>query len=372
MKLLESIENYEKLCYSVIYYEIIQTGMEIDLIGQYEYMMEELEMSIAYGILCVISLVLIGVCLAVDRKKDICLLLLFISVFVCNLGHFLISVAPSLSFTLNANRIAYTGQVFLPLLLLKMILNLCNLNFKKWLLPALSLISLAVLFVTLTPGILTCYYNNVSIEVIDGATRLIRDYGPLHLLYYIYLFSYFALMLVVIIHATVKKKITSTLHTTFLLCAVLCSIVIWFAEQLLPRGFEFLTVAYVMSELFILLLYGILQEYGIRCENGSIVIANTSKKAEEYLSGTIQSDDSVALFSKTDIEHILSCDEIVNRITEREKEVLIKLLTNKQRKEIADELFVTESTIKKHTSSIYAKFDVTSRFELYAKLKRHL
>ena len=335
--------------------------------------MEEFEMSIAYGILCVISLALIGVCLAVDRKKDICLLLLFISVFVCNLGQFLISVAPSLSFALNGNRIAYLGQVFLPLLMLKMILNLCSLNYKKWLLPTLSLISIAVLFVTLTPGFFPCYYKNVSIEVADGVTRLIRDYGPLHLLYYIYLLSYFALMLIVIIHSAVKKKITSTLHTTFLLCAVLCSIIIWFAEQFFPRGFEFLTVSYVISELFILLLYGILQEYGIRGENGSIIIANTSKKAEEYLSGAIQSDDdSTALFSEKDIDCILACEKIVSRITEREKEVLIKLLANKQRKEIADELFVTESTIKKHTSSIYAKFNVANRFELYAKLKKYL
>lgn len=330
-------------------------------------------MSIAYGILCVISLALIGVCLAVDRKKDICLLLLFISVFVCNLGQFLISVAPSLSFALNGNRIAYLGQVFLPLLMLKMILNLCSLNYKKWLLPTLSFISIAVLFVTLTPGFFPCYYKNVSIAVADGVTRLIRDYGPLHLLYYIYLLSYFALMLIVIIHSAVKKKITSTLHTTFLLCAVLCSIIIWFAEQFFPRGFEFLTVSYVISELFILLLYGILQEYGIRGENGSIIIANTSKKAEEYLSGTIQSDDdSTALFSEKDIDCILACEKIVSRITEREKEVLIKLLANKQRKEIADELFVTESTIKKHTSSIYAKFNVANRFELYAKLKKYI
>ena len=330
-------------------------------------------MSIAYGILCVISLALIGVCLAVDRKKDIYLLLLFISVFVCNLGQFLISVAPSLSFALNGNRIAYLGQVFLPLLMLKMILNLCSLNYKKWLLPTLSLISIAVLFVTLTPGFFPCYYKNVSIEVADGVTRLIRDYGPLHLIYYIYLLSYFALMLIVIIHSAVKKKITSTLHTTFLLCAVLCSIIIWFAEQFFPRGFEFLTVSYVISELFILLLYGILQEYGIRGENGSIIIANTSKKAEEYLSGAIQSDDdSTALFSEKDIDCILACEKIVSRITEREKEVLIKLLANKQRKEIADELFVTESTIKKHTSSIYAKFNVANRFELYAKLKKYI
>mgnify|MGYP003520963083 FL=1 len=330
-------------------------------------------MSIAYGILCVISLALIGVCLAVDRKKDICLLLLFISVFVCNLGQFLISVAPSLSFALNGNRIAYLGQVFLPLLMLKMILNLCNLNYKKWLLPTLSFISIAVLFVTLTPGFFPCYYKNVSIEVVNGVTRLIRDYGPLHLLYYIYLLSYFALMLIVIIHSAVKKKITSPLHTTFLLCAVLCSIIIWFAEQFFTRGFEFLTVSYLISELFILLLYGILQEYGIRGENGSIIIANTSKKAEEYLSGAIQSDDdSTALFSEKDIDCILACEKIVSRITEREKEVLIKLLANKQRKEIADELFVTESTIKKHTSSIYAKFNVANRFELYAKLKKYI
>ena len=330
-------------------------------------------MSIAYGILCVISLVLIGVCLAVDRKKDICLLLLFVSVFVCNLGQFLISVAPSLSFAINGNRVAYSGQVFLPLLMLKMIFDLCNLNYKKWILPTLSVVSLSVLFVTLTPGLLPWYYKNVSIEVVDGVTKLIRDYGPMHILYYIYLLSYFALMLVVIINATLKKKITSTLHTTFLLCAVLCSIIIWFAERFLPRGFEFLTVSYVISELFILLLYGILQEYGIRGENGSIIIANTSKKAEEYLSGTIQSDDdSSALFSEKDIDHILSCEKIMNRITEREKEVLIKLLANKQRKEIAEELFVTESTIKKHTSSIFTKFDVTNRFELYAKLKKYI
>lgn len=331
-------------------------------------------MSIAYGILVAVSMALIGVCLVVDRKKDICLLLLFVSVFVCNLGQFLISVSPSLSFALNSNRVAYLGQVFLPLLLLKMILNLCNLNFKKWLLPVLSLISVAVLLVTLTPGILPIYYKNVSIEIIDGATRLIRDYGPLHLLYYIYLLSYFAFMLAVIIIAAVKKKITSTLHTTFLLCAVIFSIIIWFAEQFLPRQFEFLTVSYVISELFILLMYGILQEYGICCENGSIIVANTSKKAEEYLSGTIRSGDldDNTLFSEKDIEHILVGVEVAYQITEREKEVLAKLLANKQRKEIAEELFVTESTIKKHTSSIFAKFDVTNRYELYVKLKKYI
>ncbi len=331
-------------------------------------------MTVAYGILCAVSLILVGVCLAVDRKKDIYLLLLFISVFVCNLGHFLLSIAPTLSFALNANRIAYLGQVFLPLLLLKMILNLCNLDYKKWMLILLGAVSIVVLLITLSPGILTWYYNHVSIEIIDGTTRLVRDYGPLHMLYYVYLFLYFGLMLFVIIYAMIKKKIKSKLHVSFLLSAVLCSIVIWFAEQFLPRGFEFLTVSYVMSELFILLLYGILQEYGIVTEDGSVVIAHKTTKTHLCVADNTycENTDNSYLFSQTDIEHICENIKAVELLTERETEVFKQLLTSKQRKEIADELFVTENTIKKHTTSIFKKLEVKNRLELYAKLKEYI
>ena len=327
-------------------------------------------MSVAYGILCVISLALIGVCRAVDRKKDINLLLLFVSVFVCNLGHFLLSIAPSLTFALNANRIAYLGQVFLPLLLLRLILDLCNLPVNKWVVRVLSVISVVVLLITLTPGICSWYYNHVSIEVVDGTTRLIRDYGPLHLMYYGYLFLYFSMMLTVILLAAKQRKIRSKLHIFFLLSAVLCSIVIWLAEQFLPRGFEFLTVSYTMTELFILLLYGILQEYGIVTEDGGVVIAHRMSEPAEPEEE--DRTDDASLFSEKDIARICSNSQIKMLLTERENEVLGKLLTSKPRKEIAQELFVTENTIKKHTTSIFKKLDVKSRLELYGKLKQYM
>ncbi len=331
-------------------------------------------MTVTYGIVCAVSLILIGVCLAVDRKRELRLLLLFVSVFICNLGQFLLSFAPSLAFALNANRIAYLGQVFLPLLLLKMILNLCNIKLKKSTLVILGAVSLLVLLVTLTPGLLPWYYTNVSIEVVDGVTKLVREYGPLHLLYYVYLLAYFGMMLAAILFAALKKKITATLHVTFLCCAVLCNIVIWFAEQILPRGFEFLTVSYIMSELFILLLYGVLQEFGIATEGGSIVIANTAEKAGAYLSQALPPDeaDGTSLFSELQIERICANENVLSALTERELQVLRHLLANKQRKSIADELFVTESTIKKHTKSIFTKMYVTNRFELYATLKRYI
>ena len=71
-------------------------------------------MSLAYGIIALVSLCMIGLCVAADKKRDVWLLLVFVSVSLCNLGYFMISVSPNLGSALNSNRIAYLGSVFLP------------------------------------------------------------------------------------------------------------------------------------------------------------------------------------------------------------------------------------------------------------------
>ena len=55
------------------------------------------KMSLAYGIIALISLCMVGVCVAMDKKRDVWLLLVFVSVSLCNLGYFMISVSPNLS-----------------------------------------------------------------------------------------------------------------------------------------------------------------------------------------------------------------------------------------------------------------------------------
>lgn len=45
-------------------------------------------MSFAYGMFSMIALILLGACIVVDRKKEIWLRLLFISVFICDIGYF--------------------------------------------------------------------------------------------------------------------------------------------------------------------------------------------------------------------------------------------------------------------------------------------
>lgn len=75
-------------------------------------------MALAYGITALVSLCMVGVCVITDKKRDVWLLLVFVSVSVCNLGYFMLSVSRDLDGALNSNRIAYLGSVFLPFLCL--------------------------------------------------------------------------------------------------------------------------------------------------------------------------------------------------------------------------------------------------------------
>ena len=54
--------------------------------------------------------------------------------------------------------------------------------------------------------------------------------------------------------------------------------------------------------------------------------------------------------------------------TAREKEILVLLLEGKSNNEIAENLFISQHTIKTHNSNIFKKLDVQNRFELLSKI----
>ena len=220
-------------------------------------------MALSYGVIALISLCMVGVCVAADKKRDIWLLLVFVSVSLCNLGYFMISVSQNLGAALNSNRIAYLGSVFLPFFMLMMVLRFCGMNRTKPLMITLVTVGVLILGITTSPGILPIYYSTLDIAFVNGSTQLLREYGPLHALYYVYLIGYMLSMVGVVIYAIVKKKISSPLHTILLLCTVLCNIAIWLAEQFLPRGFEWLSVSYILTECLLLAIYHSMQKQGL-------------------------------------------------------------------------------------------------------------
>ena len=298
-------------------------------------------MVLIYGITATLSLLLIfGYCLMIKRK-ELWFLLLFISVFMVNIGYFALAISKTLEEAMLANRIAYLGSVFLPLCMLVIIMNVCQLQPHRGLLGVLTAVSVGVFLLAASGGYLTWYYKDVTLKWVNGVATLEKEYGPLHKLYFAYLFAYFGMMVGAIFYSVAKKKEVVQKYAAILAVLALWNIVVWFVEQLIDWDFEFLSVSYIITELLLLVFHDLMQEHS--------------------LTGT-EPD------GQTEEEQADPCPELAS-LTDREKDVLQLLLEDKKRREIAEELFVTENTVKKHTAHIYEKLGVSSRGELIEKLK---
>ena len=71
------------------------------------------------------------------------------------------------------------------------------------------------------------------------------------------------------------------------------------------------------------------------------------------------------------MEHLVAApdDSLVERLSERELEVLRLIASGLSNKKIMDELCISLSTVKTHAKHIYSKLDVHSRTEAIVKAK---
>lgn len=332
-------------------------------------------MVVFYSIAFAVSLAMLAVYFAVDRKRNRWLLLLFVFIAISNMGYFLLSVSHSLKTALLFNTVAYLGNVFLPFFLLMMIIQLSYVRCPKWLPGVLIALNTVMFLLAASGGYCSLYYQEVSLEFIDGATHLVKAYGPLHGLYKLFIFGYFGGILAIICYTAVKKTAVSTKHTAFLAMVLLGNIALWLVENITGTKFEFLAISYLMTEGLILLLYGILQDY----ENAASA-RNPSELAyaDTDLMDGLEQEETISFLedhqslTEEQIDHLFANWKATWVLTQREAEVLKFILEKRKRKDIAQVLFVTESTIKKHTSNIYKKLEVANRAELLEKVKEQI
>ncbi len=315
-------------------------------------------MIITYAIMAIIATILMIGYLALVRKKEPWLLLLYVCVTVVNVGYFLISVSKTVAFAIFANDVTYFGSVFLSMSMLLTIVKLCGFEVKKKLVITLGSIGILMFLVIATSGILPWYYKEVELVFVDGAAKLKKVYGVLHPVYLVYLVGYFAAMVACIVQSIRKKMIASQRHASLIAAIVFGNIAVWFVEKFIPWDFEFLSVSYIFSEIVLLGLYWMMQDY-VRVD----LIPPPVEEAPQHAP-----IDIATMPMEEKILKILSFLKEGELLATREREILEMVLENKKRKEIADELCLSENTIKTYTRTLYGKLGVSSREELYALL----
>ena len=328
-------------------------------------------LSIIYGIMAVFSLLLLVLYCCLTIKKEPWFLVLFSSVLIVNVGYLALAVSSTLAEALLANRISYLGAVCLPLSMLMIILSVCKINCRKWVPLLLICFSAFVLFVAMSPGYLDIYYKEVSLDIVDGVSSLQKVYGPWHFLYYVYLFSYFGLMIFAIAFSIAKKQLESTGHAAILAIAVFVNIGVWLIEQVVDINFEILSVSYVITEMFLLGLHILLKEQSNR-------IADYG--AKNSISGTTEqlpAQETQVSASATDAGAPSTDEEMhkqfiagVASLTPTELSIYHFYLDQKSTKEVMELLNIKENTLKFHNKNIYGKLGVSSRKQLVAMAQK--
>lgn len=312
-------------------------------------------LSVIYAAAAVVSLLLLIGCWLLVQKKRRWFLLLFSSALVVNIGYTVLSMSTSLEMALNANRIAYLGSVFLPLAMLMIILNVSNIKYKKWLPTALFCLSGLIFLIAASPGILDIYYKEVSFRIVNGVATLEKVYGPLHPLYLVYLLSYFAAMVAAIIQASVNKAIDNTSHAVVMAIAVFVNIGVWFIEQLSDIDFEFLSISYIISELFLLGVHMVMNENQRLKE-----LVQQKEMALRETNTALQTQPSASATP----EQIRTFVAGLDTLTPTERLIYNAYLNRTPTKEIMCQLNIKENTLKFHNKNLYSKLGVSSRKQL--------
>ncbi|MBR6653928.1 MAG: hypothetical protein IKL27_04245 [Oscillospiraceae bacterium] len=305
--------------------------------------------SIIYGTVFALSALLFFGCCFLVKRKNLWILLLYISVFIVNGGYLALSLARDLNSALLANQLSYFGASMLPLSMLMIIIKTCRITHPKWVSPILVLISLSAFLLAASGGYSTLYYKEVSITTVNGICVLNKVYGSLHFLYTVYLLLYFGMMIAVITYASVKKTVSSSKYVIFLVSAVFGNLAVWFVEQLIYVNFEFLSVSYIATELLLLSVHIMLQDYDTTA----------------HTDGTPTEPKDVSVTLPPDIEELFSAfSERAAYLTATERSILQYYADGYEISEVAELAFISIHTVRKHNANMYQKLGVGSRDEL--------
>lgn len=265
-----------------------------------------IEMTIIYGIIVIISLFLILGYFILEKNKKYILILTNITVLIINMGYFIISISEKAEKTLGARRMVQFGSAFFMLFMLLLI--------------------------------------------IEGF------------------------------------RVKSLKRVAFLVCVVCWNMTIWFVEQCIIIDFEFLSIAYTFSVVLLIMFYNMIKK--MKKEDDYKLVVQLQENLITEKEASLTNAWSNFLICKENME--LSNDSFVNerdekkeqgiqeliakcsavqQLSERERDILLLILQDKRRKDIAIELEISENTVKRHVSHIFSKLEVVNRKELFEKVK---
>ncbi len=188
-----------------------------------------------------------------NKENGSFLVLLFVIVVVV-FGYYKLSTAQTLEEAIAAKQITYFDGTFTSFIMLTVIMRICKMKVPKWFVLFSILYSGLVFALPLSIGKSDLYFKNPHIEFINGVTVLQKENGPGHAVFTIGLAFYMLMIAAVIIRTFFMRYAVSYIHSIIMGALVLIDIATYFLERAFHLNVELLPFAYILTEIFLIII----------------------------------------------------------------------------------------------------------------------
>jgi len=180
--------------------------------------------------------------------------MVFLLAFLAQFCYVLLALSRDVREALVIYKFLYIGGCFLPLVGLFLIFSICKIELPKAVRIVMILLATGVYGLVLTAGYSPVFYKSVDIETINGVTVLIKEYGPLHILFYIEIGIIFVVTMIALIYGWFKKPNVSRKNLLIAAFMQLFSIFAFFVGRSITKDIEWMALADLVDEIGFLII----------------------------------------------------------------------------------------------------------------------
>lgn len=196
------------------------------------------------------------------KSFDVCLTLVFTFIPIANMGYVALAGSKHIEQALLGNQIIYLGCCFLQLIFTLLIMNMCKVDVKKWVMVGLFCIEIFIFWCVITVKDNRWFYKKVYLVQEAGVSFIKKDYGPIHTLFYISLILYAVAGIAILVYS-LKKKNISYKNVVLLLVMEVCNVIAFFVGRMISQAYEAVPVSYVIDEILLLIIVNRISVYDV-------------------------------------------------------------------------------------------------------------
>ncbi len=225
----------------------------------------------------IIALIMFGVNIFRSKKADTRFVLVGLFVTLNCFGRYMLSVSNTVELAILSNKILYIGGCFITPTIIICITSLCGLKMHKFI--KIFLVSFATIIYgfVLTIGHNEIFYKSVELTYKDGYYYMIKEYGPAHILYPIFMILCLMLILYYLIIAIHNRKQISTKMVFTIFIFVIIIISCYIIERLVNSTIEWLSLGYLIVNFVMVGIFDRFNMYDM-----TVNIAQYVERMQEY------------------------------------------------------------------------------------------